>query len=97
MTRRADILLATEKVFAAKGFYGSTMDEIAKRAEFGTGGLYKYFQGKKNLYCSLIEEKVEEITQRVRVELGKDLPPVDKIESIPPAPAFLHPEEQGFL
>jgi AcrR family transcriptional regulator len=82
LTRRADILSAAEKVFAAKGFYGSTMDEIAKRAEFGTGSLYKYFQGKENLYFSLIEEKVEEIIQLVRVELGTDLPSIDKIESI---------------
>ncbi|MFQ5842723.1 MAG: TetR/AcrR family transcriptional regulator [Thermodesulfobacteriota bacterium] len=82
LTRRADILLAAEKVFAAKGFYGSTMDEIAKRAEFGTGSLYRYFQGKKDLYFSLIDEKVEEITRLVGAELGKDLPPIDRIASI---------------
>ena len=82
MTRRADILLAAEKVFAAKGFFGSTMDEIAKRAEFGTGSLYKYFRGKKDLYFSLIDEKVGEVTRLVRAELGKDLPTIEKIESM---------------
>jgi AcrR family transcriptional regulator len=82
LTRRADILSVAEKVFAAKGFYGSTMDEIAKRAEFGTGSLYKYFRGKKDLYFSLIDEKVGEVTRLVRAELGKDLPTIDKIESI---------------
>jgi len=81
LTRRADILSAAEKVFAAKGFYGSSMDEIAKRAEFGTGSLYKYFKGKKDLYFSLIDEKVEEVIRLVRAELGRDLPPVEKIES----------------
>jgi len=82
LTRRADILSAAEKVFAAKGFYSSTMDEIAKRAEFGTGSLYKYFRGKKDLYFSLIDEKVEEITRLVRAELDKDLPPIERIELI---------------
>ncbi len=82
LTRRGDILSAAEKVFAAKGFYGSTMDEIAKRAEFGTGSLYKYFRGKKDLYFSLIDEKVEEITRLVKAELDKDLPPIERIESI---------------
>jgi len=81
LTRRADIVSAAEKVFAARGFYGSTMDEIAKRAEFGTGSLYKYFQGKKDLYFSLIDEKVEEITRLVRAELERDLPPVERIAS----------------
>ena len=82
LTRRADILSAAEKVFAAKGFFGSTMDEIAKRAEFGTGSLYKYFRGKKDLYFSLIDEKVGEVTRLLRAELGKDLSPIEKIESM---------------
>jgi AcrR family transcriptional regulator len=82
LTRRADILSAAEKVFAAKGFYGSSMDEIARRAEFGTGSLYKYFKGKKDLYFSLIDEKVGEITGLVRAELSKDLSPIDKIELV---------------
>ncbi len=82
LNRRADILSAAEKVFAAKGFYASSMDEIAKRAEFGTGSLYKYFKGKTDLYFSLIDEKVEEITRLVRAELGKDKPLIDKIESM---------------
>jgi len=82
LTRRADILSAAEKVFAAKGFFGSTMDEIARRAEFGTGSLYKYFRGKKDLYFSLIDEKVGEVTRLLRAELGKDLSPIEKIESM---------------
>jgi len=82
LTRRADILSAAEKVFAAKGFYGSSMDEIARRAEFGTGSLYKYFRGKRDLYFSLIDEKVEEITRLVRAELRKDKPLIDKVESM---------------
>jgi len=82
LTRRSDILSAAEKVFAAKGFYGSTMDEIARSAEFGTGSLYKYFRGKKDLYFSLIDEKVGEIMRLVTTELEKDLAPVDRIRSI---------------
>ncbi len=82
MNRRADILSAAEKVFAAKGFYGSSMDEIARKAEFGTGSLYKYFKGKKDLYFSLIDEKVEEITRLARTELRKDKSSIDKLESM---------------
>ena len=82
LTRRADILSAAEKVFAAKGFYGSTMDEIAKSAEFGTGSLYKYFRGKKDLYFSLIDEKVGEIMRLITAELEKDLAPIERIQSI---------------
>jgi AcrR family transcriptional regulator len=75
LTRRADILSAAEKVFAARGFYGSTMDEIAKRAEFGTGSLYKYFRGKNDLYFSLIDEKVAEIPRFGEGRVGQGSSP----------------------
>jgi TetR/AcrR family fatty acid metabolism transcriptional regulator len=49
-THRKEILSAAEGVFAEKGFFSSTMSEIAERAEFGTGTLYKYFKSKDDLY-----------------------------------------------
>ena len=44
LTHRKEILLAAEKLFAAKGFFPTTMSEIAQEAQFGTGTLYKYFK-----------------------------------------------------
>jgi AcrR family transcriptional regulator len=45
LTHREEILQAAEKLFATKGFFHTTMNEIAEAAEFGTGTLYKYFNG----------------------------------------------------
>ena len=71
LAHRREILSAAEKVFAAKGFFSTTMSEIAETAEFGTGTLYKYFRSKEELYFTLIDEKVEEINGLVRAELCK--------------------------
>ena len=55
IAHRGEILSAAEKVFAVKGFFPTTMSEIAEIAEFGTGTLYKYFKSKEDLYFSLID------------------------------------------
>ncbi len=80
LTHRKEILSAAEKLFAAKGFFPTTMSEIAQEAQFGTGTLYKYFKSKEDLYFTLIEEKTEEINQLVKSELSKKIPALERIE-----------------
>ena len=76
---RQEILQAAEKVFAVKGFFQTTMNEIAQAAEFGTGTLYKFFRSKEDLYFTLIDEKVEGINQLVDAELSKKRPALERI------------------
>jgi TetR/AcrR family transcriptional regulator len=82
LAHRGEILRAAEKVFAAKGFFQTTMSEIAQEAEFGTGTLYKYFKSKEDLYFTLIDEKTEEINQLVRVELLRKTSAVERIKKV---------------
>ena len=82
LTHRKEILLAAEKVFAAKGFFPTTMSQIALEAEFGTGTLYKYFKSKEDLYFTLIDEKTAEINDSVKAELFKRMSAVERIEKI---------------
>ena len=82
LAHREEILSAAEKVFAAKGFFPTTMSDIARRAEFGTGTLYKYFKSKEELYFTLIDEKVEEINRLVKTELSQRHSGVEKIKKV---------------
>src|SRR4030067_3838454 len=79
LAHREEILSAAEKVFAAKGFFPSTMSEIAETAEFGTGTLYKYFKSKEDLYFTLIDEKTDEINGPVKAELLRKAPATERI------------------
>jgi AcrR family transcriptional regulator len=79
---REEIVLAAEKVFAAKGFFPTTMSDIAREAEFGTGTLYKYFKSKEELYFTLIDEKVEEINRLVKAELSEKTSAVERIKKV---------------
>jgi AcrR family transcriptional regulator len=82
LVHRREILSAAEKVFATKGFFPTTMSEIAHEAEFGTGTLYKYFKSKEDLYFTLIDEKVEEINRLVKAELSQKTSAMERIENV---------------
>ena len=82
LAHREEILLAAQKVFAAKGFFSTTMSDIAREAEFGTGTLYKYFKSKEELYFTLIDEKVEEINGLVKAELSHKTSAVERIKKV---------------
>jgi AcrR family transcriptional regulator len=81
LAHREEILMAAQKVFAAKGFFSTTMSDIAGEAEFGTGTLYKYFKSKEELYFTLIDEKTEEINRLVRAELSQETSAAERIKT----------------
>ena len=80
LAHRGDILRTAGKVFAAKGFFQTTMSEIAQAAEFGTGTLYKYFKSKEDLYFTLIDEKTDEINRLVKAELSRKTSAIERIK-----------------
>jgi TetR/AcrR family transcriptional regulator len=82
LAHREEILSAAEKVFAAKGFFPTTMSDIAREAEFGTGTLYKYFKSKEDLYFTLIDEKVEEINRLVKAELSQKRSAIERVKKV---------------
>ena len=57
--RRADILLAAEEVFFAKGFDRATMDDVAEAAELSKGTLYLYFKSKEDLHMGIAMKAVD--------------------------------------
>jgi len=82
IAHREEILSAAGKVFASKGFFPTTMSDIAREAEFGTGTLYKYFKSKEELYFTLIDEKVEETNRLVKTELSQKTSAVERIKKV---------------
>ena len=52
--KKQEILDATIKIFAKKGFKATTLDEIAEKSEFGKGTIYNYFSSKEEIYKEII-------------------------------------------
>ena len=51
--RRQQIIVAAKRIFSAKGFNKTTMEDIAREAEISPGTIYIYFKNKDELYASL--------------------------------------------
>ncbi len=54
VNKKNDIIDAAERVFFEKGIQQSTMDEIAREAEFSKRTIYVYFQSKDQIYYEIM-------------------------------------------
>lgn len=70
--RIEEISAAAKIVFFKKGYFNSTIDEIAKLAGISKGTVYLYFKNKDELYVSLIMPMIEELT-RLLLEFENNL------------------------
>ena len=80
LLRKSDILKAAEHVFALKGYYEATMQDIAKEAQYATGTVYLYFKDKDALYLSLVEQKYNNLLSILKEETAKAYGAKEKLE-----------------
>jgi AcrR family transcriptional regulator len=80
--RRVEILKQAEIIFAMKGFHNVTMAEIAGASGFSIGSLYQFFEGKENLYTTMITEKLDLIYPEIikATETANDI--IGKLEAL---------------
>ncbi len=61
--RRTQILEVALKLFAEKGVEGTTIKQIAERADISAGLLYHYFKGKSDLLKEVIDHRGLQLPQ----------------------------------
>ena len=76
------ILEAATKVFAEKGFFHSTVAQIAKEAGVADGTIYLYFKGKDDILVQFFNYKIKEVFARFREEVDKADTAVDKLRNL---------------
>lgn len=54
--RRASIIAAAKSLFADKGFYGVSVDEIVREVGVSPAVLYRHFESKDALYEAVLDE-----------------------------------------
>ena len=63
--RREEILDAARRVFASRGFRGTTIADIADEAGIALGTIYLYFPSKEDLFVALNQRLAEIITSAI--------------------------------
>ena len=57
---RAELLATGARVFARRGYTGSSVEEIAEEAGYSHGAVYSNFDGKADLFLAVFEEYMAE-------------------------------------
>ncbi len=72
--RPAEILAAALEVFAARGFQGARLEEVAKRAGVSKGALYLYFETKADLFRAVVTDAISPNIERIKAMASAEVP-----------------------
>ncbi|HEY3229053.1 MAG TPA: TetR/AcrR family transcriptional regulator [Roseiflexaceae bacterium] len=75
--RQAHILRAAVTCFACRGYYGTTMEEIAAEAGIAKGAAYVYFESKEALFLALYDAWGCTLREEITAALAA-LPPTER-------------------
>lgn len=83
LRKQKDILETALEIFATQGFHGTTMAQISKASQYPLATIYKYFPGKKELYCDLVIRKVHDLGQILfDISLDKKKSACEKLRAV---------------
>jgi len=80
--RMSAITVAAEKLFLEKGFYETTMDDIARAAELGKGTIYLYFKNKEEAYTAIVLRGQRLMNGMFRTAVAQKKRGIDKAAAI---------------
>jgi TetR/AcrR family transcriptional regulator len=81
LRQRQDMLAAALDLFSNKGYHNTSMHEIAEKAEFAIGTLYKFFQNKEDLYKALVLEQCDKFEEAITRAIEEPDDAVDKLRN----------------
>ena len=79
LRQRKEMLAAALGLFSQKGYHNVSMQEIAQKAEFAIGTLYKFFKNKEDLYKALMLEQANKFDDELTKAIKE---PDDEIEKL---------------
>ena len=73
--RREQLLDVGRGLFAEKGFEGTSVEEIAAKAQVSKPVVYEHFGGKEGLYAVVVDREIRTLLEAIMVALTADGPP----------------------
>ncbi|MBE0606672.1 MAG: TetR/AcrR family transcriptional regulator [Deltaproteobacteria bacterium] len=79
--QRQEMLSAALDLFSEKGYHNVSMQEVAQKAEFAVGTLYKFFRSKEDLYKALLMEMAGTFDDALRIAIEEPGPEIGKLRN----------------
>ena len=95
--RKNQILDAARELLAENGIAGTSMNQIAERAELSVGTVYIHFKNKEDLYASLQEEGLDLLYDSITKAVEKGGTPLDKLRQIARAYLKFSEKEKNYF
>ena len=67
------------KLFAAKGFENTTMNDIALASQKGRRTLYTYFKSKEEIYFAVVENELFQLADKLKLVARKNTSPEERL------------------
>ena len=81
-TKRTAILEISKKLFAEKGYHGTSISDIISALNIPAGTIYTYFKSKDHILTTAIEEGWEDFMGRLETACGAVSDPQKKLELV---------------
>lgn len=97
---RNQLLRASRRLFARRGFAGASIRAITRQAGANLGAVTYHFQSKQRLYHEVLATVTQPLAQRIQAAAGLDGPALARIENILRAlfeHLARHPEMPGLM
>src|SRR5690606_11125048 len=72
--RRRQLLDVAKALFAEKGFDGTSVEEIAQRADVSKPVVYEHFGGKEGIYAVVVDRETQTLIDQMVASLHADHP-----------------------
>jgi TetR/AcrR family transcriptional regulator, fatty acid metabolism regulator protein len=80
---REDLIIkAAEEVLLEKGYYDTSMDEIAARVGIAKGTIYKHFPGKEELVLGIFRRDMKALLQGIDDVIAREQTPGSRLKAL---------------
>lgn len=80
--RRREVVATAAKLFAERGYDGTSMGDLTAATGLAAGGLYHYIEGKDDLLIAICDELLEPLLARAREIVATEAPPVEQLREL---------------
>ncbi len=80
--RRRKVVDTAAKLFAERGYDGTSISDLTNATGLAAGGLYHYIEGKDDLLIAICDELLEPLLERAREIVAAEAPPVTQLRNL---------------
>jgi TetR/AcrR family transcriptional regulator, cholesterol catabolism regulator len=80
--RRREVVATAARLFAERGYDGTSIGELTEATGLAAGGIYHYIEGKDDLLIAICDELLEPLLGQAREIAATAAPPIEQLHRL---------------